>query len=99
MMLGDPLTAESAERLGIVNRVVPRDDLAATVAALAQTVAAQPPLAIAAIKRFLLEADEASQGVKLNLERAVLGSLFATEDAREGFAAFREKRAPQFTGS
>jgi enoyl-CoA hydratase/carnithine racemase len=99
MLLGEQIGAAEGLALGLVNQVVPVAELGRTVDSLAATLARRAPMALAAIKRFVVESDEASLGVKLNLERAVLGYLFATDDAGEGVTAFVEKRAPEFRGS
>jgi len=98
MMLGEPIAAPEARSLGLANRVVARADLDSEARVFADALSSRAPLALAAVKRFVQEADEASLSVRLNLERSMLGALFATEDAREGVTAFVEKRAPQFQG-
>jgi enoyl-CoA hydratase/carnithine racemase len=98
MMLGDPVPAADALRLGIVNRVVPASSVATVAEELAGELTTRAPLALAAIKRYIQGSDEASLGVRMDMERAVLGYLFATEDAREGVRAFMQKRPANFRG-
>lgn len=95
---GEPIPASEALRLGLVNQVVPADELRATAAALAGRIAANAPLAV----RYCLQA--VREGVEMSLEQglALEASLFAlscaTHDMKEGTQAFLEKRAPRFEG-
>jgi enoyl-CoA hydratase len=92
-MLGDPISAEEACRLGLVLRVVPHGQVLAEALSLADRIAAKPRLAVRMAKSFYnrgLGGDE--------MRHAIDGFpiLFLHEDAREGIAAFREKREPKF---
>jgi enoyl-CoA hydratase / 3-hydroxyacyl-CoA dehydrogenase len=95
-LLGDPIRAEEAQALGLANRVVPDEELLETVLALAETLAAQAPLAVEQIKRVSAHAD---LDAGLAAEQEAFAQVFASADAREGIAAFLEKRPPEFTGS
>ena len=98
LMTGEVIDAAEALRIGLVGRVVPHDELMPTALGLAQRIAANPPLAVQAIKRGLREAldpDWQSLGVWVT---TTLGELFQTEDHREGVRSFLEKRPPQFHG-
>src|SRR5919202_2836415 len=98
LLTGDRLPADEAYRLGLVNRVVPRDALAEATTELAQRLAAKAPLAV----RYLREAVYRGLDLPLNegirLEAYLGGLLRTTEDRVEGLAAFREKRQPNFQG-
>ena len=96
LMLGTRIDAQRALELGIANRVV--DDELAEARALAATLAAAPPLALAAIKSAVRES--AVGGIEGALQREKLGqtALLASGDFREGVAAWSEKREPHFTG-
>ncbi len=98
LMTGELIDAAEALRIGLVGRVVAHDELMPTALGLAQRIAANPPLAVQAIKRGLREAldpDWQSLGVWVT---TTLGELFQTEDHREGVRSFLEKRPPQFHG-
>lgn len=93
-ILGDPISAEEACRLGLVLRVVPHEELLAETLSFADRIAARPRLAVRMAKSFYnrgLGGDE--------MRHAIDGFpiLFLHGDAREGIAAFREKREPKFS--
>jgi enoyl-CoA hydratase/3-hydroxyacyl-CoA dehydrogenase len=94
-LLGDPIRAQDAEALGLANRVVPDEELLETALGLAETLAARAPIAVDQIKRVSAHAD-LEQG--LADEQAAFAEAFASADAREGIAAFLEKRSPEFRG-
>lgn len=95
---GDILSAAEAERIGVVNRVVPDAELDAFVDAWAERLAQGPPLALQMTKRMLGSAFSLSLSEALHWEAAAQAVNFASEDTREGIAAFSEKRAPVFRG-
>ena len=97
-LLGDPVGADEALRTGLVNRVVPDDDLAEETAALASRLAAMPTAAIGKTKGALHTSFEGD--LEAGLEREAEGQTFCgyTADHREGVAAFFEKREARFTG-
>lgn len=97
-LTGRLIGAEEALRYGIVNRVVPFERFDEAVSELAAEVAAQAPLAVRATKRLLLDAQQALLEPAMARETEAGAELFATEDFREGLAAFREKRGPVFRG-
>jgi enoyl-CoA hydratase/carnithine racemase len=90
--------AEEAYRLGLFNRVVPHERLAEETRTLASALAAKPPLALALAKKAVYASEGASLRAMLDLELAHQLQCFASRDAREGFAAFLEKRQPSFQG-
>ena len=96
---GGMVDAAEALRLGLVNRVVPHDRLAEEVGALARTLAAKPPRALALAKAALLRSPEADLDEMLEIERRAQSECFATDDAREGVRAFLEKREPRYRGT
>jgi 2-(1,2-epoxy-1,2-dihydrophenyl)acetyl-CoA isomerase len=98
-ILGETITAEEAERFGMIWKVVEDAALQDEAVALTRRLAAAPTRAIAAIKRTLAAAETNTLDQQLDLERDVQVSLAGTPDNLEGIKAFLEKRAPKFTGS
>lgn len=95
---GDMVNAQDGLRLGLFNRVVPHDTLAAETKVLAQALAAKPPIALALAKKAVYASESQSLSQMLDLELEHQLRCFASRDAREGFAAFLEKRPPSFQG-
>jgi 2-(1,2-epoxy-1,2-dihydrophenyl)acetyl-CoA isomerase len=95
----DTIPAPEAERIGLVNRVVPASELAAQTLALARRIAAGPPRALAMGKSLLTRGLSLDLETSLQWEALVQGLMIESEDHREGLAAFFEKRAPRFTGA
>jgi enoyl-CoA hydratase/3-hydroxyacyl-CoA dehydrogenase len=93
--VGEPISAEEAYEYGLVNRVVEDHELFDLAVAWGRKLAGQAPIAIEQIKRVSHAAD-LDEG--LAAERDAFLHAFASEDAREGIAAFIEKRAPEFKG-
>ncbi len=98
-LLGEPLVAAAAERIGLVARVVPADQLAAEAHAVAAGLAAGAPRALALTKRALGKAWDASLDEQLETEATLQGEAGATADHAEGLAAFLERRPPRFGGN
>lgn len=98
MTTGRMVDAAEALAIGMVDRIVPAAELAAETAKLAQTIAAGPPIAIAAIKRALAASRTNSLPEQIDLESEHQLRAFTSADAAEGMAAFFEKRAPRFRG-
>lgn len=95
--LGDAIDAQRALALGLVNRVVPDDQLAAETARLAERLRDAPPESIAAAKHAVYMSHHAELEEMLQYETEAQLRCFQTNDAREGVRAFLEKRAPRFT--
>lgn len=98
VLTGRMIDATEAERAGLVSRVVPLDKLMEEALAVAQTIAALPRLAVLAAKEAVNRAYESPLSEGLQFERRMFHAMFATQDQKEGMAAFLEKRAPQFQG-
>jgi enoyl-CoA hydratase/carnithine racemase len=96
IMTGDPIDAARAERWGLVSRVVPQAVLRAEALKIASAIAARAPIAAETAKLNLRAAWEMSIADAIAYERDLQTICFATEDAREGRAAFKEKRVPVF---
>jgi enoyl-CoA hydratase/carnithine racemase len=94
-LTGDPISAEDAYEVGLVNRVVPDHELFDVALAWARKLAAQAPLAVHAIKRVSAHA-ELEEGVAA--EKSAFVRVFGSEDAREGIDAFLSKRAAKWQG-
>jgi enoyl-CoA hydratase/3-hydroxyacyl-CoA dehydrogenase len=94
-LVGDPMGAEEAFEFGLVNRVVEDHELLDTALAWARKLAQQAPLALAQIKRISADGD-LDEGI--DAEKRAFAEVFASDDAKEGIAAFLGKRAPKFQG-
>lgn len=98
MFTGRMVKSEEALRIGLFDRVVPHDALHAETAALASSLAAKPPKALALVKRAVYASGDRTLGEMLETELDHQLACFTTEDAYEGMRAFLEKRAPVFRG-
>ena len=96
---GEPIDAETAQRIGLVNRVFAPDELRGAALAVAETIARKGPLAVAEAKRVLQEGQDADVRVAHALEQAAFGVVSDSADAAEGKNAFLERRDPSFSGS
>jgi enoyl-CoA hydratase len=97
-LTGDPITAERARELGLVNRLAEPGAAVETAIELAESVAVNAPLALAASKRILVEAPAWDPDDAWTKQGEIVGPVFVSEDAREGATAFAEKRAPVWKG-
>jgi enoyl-CoA hydratase len=95
---GDVIDAAEAQRIGLVGRVVAHEDLLPVALELAGRIAANPPLAVQAIKSGLRRALDPDWTALGQWVSATLGRLFTTDDHREGVRAFLEKRPARYTG-
>jgi len=98
LLTGDPLSASEAHRLGLVTEVVADGEVLKRALEIAARIAAQAPLAVAAIKDAVLRGADLPLDDGLRLEGESFRALFATEDRAEGMRAFLEKRKPEFKG-
>jgi enoyl-CoA hydratase/3-hydroxyacyl-CoA dehydrogenase len=96
---GDMISAEEAERIGLVNRVVSPKELMETARAMAERIASRAPLAVGRAKTAINKTLEANLDAGLAFEVESVCLLFNTEDKEEGMAAFAERRRPEFKGS
>lgn len=98
ILTGDMFSAERAQAHGLVNRLVEPGQTLDAALELAQAVAANGPLALVASKRVAQESADWSQSEMFERQGAITGPVLASQDAREGAAAFAEKRAPVWKG-
>jgi enoyl-CoA hydratase len=98
VLTGRMITAAEAFAAGLITRVVPSELYLIEAMRLAEEIAAKPPLAVQVAKDAVLKAFDSTLETGLAYERRSFNLLFATEDRREGMAAFLEKRAPAFKG-
>jgi enoyl-CoA hydratase/carnithine racemase len=98
LLTGKPLDATAAAGLGIVDRLVAPERLLPEAIAFAASLAAGPTVAIGEIKLVAKQGLEMSLESALALERGGIFRLFETADAKEGLAAFAEKRKPSWKG-
>jgi 2-(1,2-epoxy-1,2-dihydrophenyl)acetyl-CoA isomerase len=94
----DIIDAAEAERIGLVNRVVPAAELAATTRALAEKIAAGPPNVLRMAKHLVNRAATSDLAAALDLEAFSQSIAVTGDDHQEGLAAFFDKRTPKFTG-
>jgi len=98
MLSGETIDAREAERIGLVNRVVPHEELEKATREVAERFAKWPPVAVRWIKQALNQTWDSSLDEMLELEIEAQVACFQSRDAQEGVRAFLEKREPHFTG-
>jgi enoyl-CoA hydratase len=98
ILSGDFIGAVEAERIGLVNKVVPAEELMQTCEELARKIMSRGPLAVSAAIEAVMSGSEMPFEEGQFLEATLFGLLCATEDTKEGMKAFIEKRAAQFKG-
>jgi enoyl-CoA hydratase len=98
LLTGDPLKAAEAERIGLINKVVPAADLQAEALAFAQRLAAGAPLAVRYTKLAVNKLVKDALNVAFDTSTALELLTFHSDDHREALAAIREKRPPKFQG-
>eukprot|EP01138_Halocafeteria_seosinensis_P001617 gb/GECG01001657.1/.p1 GENE.gb/GECG01001657.1/~~gb/GECG01001657.1/.p1 ORF type:complete len:331 (+),score=42.25 gb/GECG01001657.1/:1-993(+) len=99
ILTGDRIKAEEARESGLVSRVVPKDSLVDEAVKLGQKIASHSQPIVCMAKEAVNASYEMSLGEGLRFERRLFHSSFATNDQKEGMAAFAEKRKPEFTHS
>jgi enoyl-CoA hydratase/carnithine racemase len=98
LLTGDAIDAAAAARWGLINKVVPAEQLMDAALDYARRIAANAPLALQAAKELALRSRDMDLATGLRMEQVVNRLLMATDDAREGPAAFAAKRPAQFKG-
>jgi enoyl-CoA hydratase len=98
LLIGDPVTAREALEIGLLNYVVPKEELMRKALELAGKLAENGPLAIRKIKEGVLRTSGLPLEQALQIENEVSAAVMASKDAREGPRAFKEKRKPRFIG-
>jgi enoyl-CoA hydratase/carnithine racemase len=98
VFFADVIDAIEAERIGIVNRLVPADDLDKVTTELATRLAALPPIQLTLSKRLLNQSFSVSMAEALEFEDTAQAMNFASKDTTEAILAFLQKREPKFTG-
>ncbi len=95
---GEMISGEQAGQIGLVDEVVPADELNERTLEIARTIASRSPIALKAAKESILAARRMPMDQGLQFERAWFSLLFSTSDMDEGVSAFLEKRPAEFTG-
>ena len=98
LLTGEPIDAERALALGLVNAVVAPEELQDKAFELAEKIASKAPLAVAAIRRAVHTGTDIPIDDALKAERIEFTRVFDTQDAREGVSAFLEKRPAAWQG-
>jgi len=99
MLLGEPMDAARAYQVGLVNRVVPDGEEVDAAKAMARTIAGYAPMVIEALKELADDVVPTALPETAYRTRRLLGAIAASDDLREGVAAFKEKRTPLFKAS
>jgi enoyl-CoA hydratase len=97
-LTGDPIDAERGFELGLVNRLSPPGEAVGAALELAETIAANGPLALMATKRIMVESADWSDAEFFTRQGGIVEPVMTSEDAREGATAFAEKRPPVWKG-
>jgi len=98
LVTGDPITAQRAHQVGLVNEVVPADQLAGAAQALGERIAANAPLSVLAGKQTVRLDAEYPLSEAFERAEEIWRPVYLSDDAQEGPAAFRDRRSPQWKG-
>ena len=98
LFTGNMISAEEAGRLGLVNQIVPEDDLLTAAKEMAKKIADKSPIATEALKKLVFEGMQVDLDTALELERGAVVRHHGTQDIKEGINSFLEKRKPIFSG-
>jgi len=98
LLTGDRIDANEAYRIGLVSKVVPQAELMKTAREIAESIAANAPLSVRAVKRLVRQGLDMPLSQAIETERYVFGLLYNSEDRVEGRKAFAEKRKPNYKG-
>ena len=98
LLSGKNITANEAYLMGLVNKVVPKNELIPSVEELARSIIKNAPIAVTATINAVNKGECASMHEGLLKEQKEFSKLFKTDDTKEGLSAFAEKRSPEFTG-
>jgi enoyl-CoA hydratase len=98
MLLGEPLSAQRAYEVGMVNKLVPAAELRNAALEYAQRLAANAPMVLSLLKEFVGQVLPKGPAEQAAYGRFAIQRVRGSEDAKEGVASFKEKRKPRFTG-
>lgn len=98
LLLGEPMNASEALRVGLAQRVVAKADLAETVNGMARIIATNAPLSVRGMKRVIADVVRQQAGTETAAAKAAIAACANSQDVQEGRIAFNEKRPPRFTG-
>ncbi|MGE4605409.1 MAG: enoyl-CoA hydratase-related protein [Myxococcota bacterium] len=96
---GEPIDAETAQRIGLANRLFAPEELVAAAIGAGDAIASKGPLAVATAKRVMQESQDADVRVAHAIEQVAFGLISASADRNEGMDAFLEKRDPSFANA
>jgi enoyl-CoA hydratase len=96
LMSGNMITAKEAMEYGIVNKVVPQEELLPKTKEILMTIKSKAPLAVSKVIECVNNFDHTQQGYDFEIKK--FGECFKTDDMKEGATAFLEKRKPNFKG-
>ena len=98
ILTGKTINAKEAYRIGLVNKIVPKDKLMAEAKKMAETICEAAPLAVRTAKELMMRGQSMSLEEGLRLEEDFQAFIMSTKDFEEGLTSFREKRKPKYAG-